>query len=410
MKKALNQIAKWALALLVSVPFVYSCNNKTDSSVPPELEVVTNPMGPGEKSQFLHVQASGDWSITIEYPEDQPEEWVSVIPSTGTGNKSVPLKVKANTSEMARTAVLTLTSASGKAELTLTQSGREIGGGGTGGNTGGNTGEQPGGNLASTTGWLELPAMPKDSKFDFFSHDMTFSGKKIRNYSFAWDYDNLVAPWVAYPLNSAFMVKNVDRTNAWGLDPRLPRNKQPVLSKGYRDGNDGGRARGHQLPSADRVFSYEANSLTFYGTNMTPQIHEGFNSGIWSNLEEKVRSWSRISDTLYVVTGCVTEGSKKYCKDKDGKKVTIPTAYYKAVLRYKKKSTVGHSDYMACAIWLKHEVYSSASVTKQYAMSIDELEKKIGFDLFANLSAKIGEDAAAKVESEDPKTINWWWN
>lgn len=405
MKKALNQIAKWALALLVSVPFVYSCNNKTDSTVPPELEVVTNPMEPGKKSQFLHVQASGDWSITIEYPEDQPAEWASVTPSTGTGNKSVTLKVEANTSEMARTAVLTLTSASGKAELTLTQSGQEIGGG-----TGGNTGEQPGGNLASTTGWMELPAMPKDSKFDFFSHDMTFSGKKIRNYSFAWDYDNLVAPWVAYPLNSAFMVKNVDRTNAWGLDPRLPRNKQPVLSKGYRDGNDGWRARGHQLPSADRVFSYEANSLTFYGTNMTPQIHEGFNSGIWSNLEEKVRSWSRISDTLYVVTGCVTEGSKKYCKDNDGKKVTIPSAYYKAVLRYKKNSTVGYSDYMACAVWLKHEVYSSKNVSKQYAMSIDELEKKIGIDLFANLPAKIGEEAAAKVESEDPKTINWWWN
>ena len=147
MKKALNQIAKLALALLVSVPFVYSCNNKTVSTAPPELEVVTNPMEAGKKSQFLHVQASGDWSITIEYPEDQPAEWVSVTPSAGIGNKSVTLKVEANTSEMARTAVLTLTSASGKAELTLTQSGQEIGGGGTGGNTGGNTGEQPGGIL-----------------------------------------------------------------------------------------------------------------------------------------------------------------------------------------------------------------------------------------------------------------------
>lgn len=156
MKKALNQIAKWALALLVSVPFVCSCNNKTDSSVPPELAVVTNPMGPGEKSQFLHVQASGDWSITIEYPEDQPAEWAFVKPSTGTGNMYVTLKVKANTSEMARTAVLTLTSASGKAELTIAQSGQEIGGGGTGGNTGGNTGAQSGGNLASTTGWMEF--------------------------------------------------------------------------------------------------------------------------------------------------------------------------------------------------------------------------------------------------------------
>lgn len=404
---------KWVLALVVSMPVVYSCDKNSDNrnNIKAGLTIKGSDLteynltsSKGER--FLSVTASGDWNISVSSDESDAF-WVSVKPESGNGSKSnVILSWSANGAEQERTAVLTLKTAGSSATLTLKQAGKSE-------NPEPEPGPNPNPNPGSSqikAGWLELPAMPKDSKFDFFSHDMTFSGKKIRNYSFAWDYDNLVAPWVAYPLNSAFMVKNVDRTNAWGLDPRLPRNKQPVLSKGYRDGNDGWRARGHQLPSADRLFSYEANALTFYGTNMTPQIHKGFNDGIWSKLEEKVRSWARGSDTLYVVTGCVTEGSKTYCCDNDNKKVTIPTAYYKAVLRYKKNSTVGHSDYMACAIWLKHEVYSSASVTKQYAMSIDELEKKIGFDLFANLSAKIGEEAAAKVESEDPKTINWWWN
>lgn len=404
---------KWVLALVVSMPVVYSCDKNSDNrnNIKAGLTIKGSDLteynltsSKGER--FLSVTASGDWNISVSSDESDAF-WVSVKPESGNGSKSnVILSWSANGAEQERTAVLTLKTAGSSATLTLKQAGKSE-------NPEPEPGPNPNPNPGSSqikAGWLELPAMPKDSKFDFFSHDMTFSGKKIRNYSFAWDYDNLVAPWVAYPLISAFTVKNVDRTNAWGLDPRLPRNKQPVLSKGYRDGNDGWRARGHQLPSADRVFSYEANALTFYGTNMTPQIHKGFNDGIWSKLEEKVRSWARGSDTLYVVTGCVTEGSKTYCCDNDNKKVTIPTAYYKAVLRYKKNSTVGHSDYMACAIWLKHEVYSSASVTKQYAMSIDELEKKIGFDLFANLSAKIGEEAAAKVESEDPKTINWWWN
>lgn len=35
--------------------------------------------------------------------------------------------------------------------------------------------------------------------------------------------------------------------------------------------------------------------------------------------------------------------------------------------------------------------------------------KKIGIDFFANLPAAIGEDAAAKVEAEDPATVSWWW-
>lgn len=404
---------KWVLALVVSMPVVYSCDKNSDNRnnikaglTIKDSDLTEYNLTSSKGERFLSVTASGDWNISVSSDESDAF-WVSVKPESGNGSKSnVILSWSANGAEQERTAVLTLKTAGSSATLTLKQAGKSE-------NPEPEPGPNPNPNPGSSqikAGWLELPAMPKDSKFDFFSHDMTFSGKKIRNYSFAWDYDNLVAPWVAYPLNSAFMVKNVDRTNAWGLDPRLPRNKQPVLSKGYRDGNDGWRARGHQLPSADRVCNREANELTFYGTNMTPQIHNGFNDGIWSKLEEKVRSWARGSDTLYVVTGCVTEGSKTYCCDNDNKKVTIPTAYYKAVLRYKKNSTVGHSDYMACAIWLKHEVYSSASVTKQYAMSIDELEKKIGFDLFANLSAKIGEEAAAKVESEDPKTINWWWN
>lgn len=377
---------------MVSMPIVSSCGTDSGQSGQSKVsltvkgsELAEYNVGAAKDDQFLVVEASGEWNIIVT-SEVSGGSWLKVHPSSGTGSRSnVILAWEANGSEQSRTAVLTLKASGASATLTLTQAGKS---------------ETP----EPTPG-----PMPEDSEFGFFSHDMKLGDKRIRNYSFAWDYTNLVAPWVAYPLNSSFIVKNVGRSNAWGLDPKLPRNKQPVLIKGFRDGNDGWKARGHQLPSADRVCSYEANSLTYYGTNMTPQIHEGFNSGIWSNLEEKVRSWSRSSDTLYVVTGCVTEGSKKYCKDNDGKKVTIPTAYYKAVLRYKKNSTVGYSDYMACAVWLKHEVYSSTSVSKQYAMSIDELEKKIGIDLFANLPAALGEDAAAKVEAEDPATVSWWW-
>lgn len=407
---------KWVLALVVSMPIVYSCDKNSDNrnNIKAGLTIKGSDltgynMTAAKGEHFLSVTASGDWNISVS-SEESDASWVTVKPESGNGSKSnVILSWSANVAEQERTAVLTLKTSGSSATLTLTQAGKsETPEPTPGPNPNPNPNPNPGPSEIKA-GWLELPAMPEDSKFGFFSHDMKLGDKRIRNYSFAWDYTNLVAPWVAYPLNSSFTVKNVERSNAWGLDPKLPRNKQPVLIKGYRDGNDGWKARGHQLPSADRLCSYEANSLTFYGTNMTPQIHEGFNSGIWSNLEEKVRSWSRSSDTLYVVTGCVTEGSKKYCKDNDGKKVTIPTAYYKAVLRYKKNSTVGYSDYMACAVWLKHEVYSSTSVSKQYAMSIDELEKKIGIDLFANLPAAIGEDAAAKVEAEDPATISWWW-
>lgn len=397
MKKALNQIAKWALALLVSVPFVYSCNNKTDNTVPPELAVVTNPMGPDAKSQFLHVQASGDWSITIEYPEDQPAEWASVKPSTGTGNKSVTLKVEYYAGVQARKACIVLTAGSKKAELVLTQNGRSGGGG----------------NLNPSTGWMELPAMPNGSEFGYFTHSMVWNFKKTRNYSFSWDYKNLVAPWVAYPLCKEHSPTGGDRSNEWGVDPYLPKNLQPVLYRGFSS-SSGQYDRGHQIPSADRKATsnkehYKANVATFYGTNMTPQRSE-LNQHSWANLESKVRSWANRADTCYVVTGCITKGSTKTARDNEGKSVTVPTHYYKAILRYSRNSTIGHSGYSACAILLEHKGYGDNNNFKPYAMSISDLEKVTGITYFANLPAKIGEDAAAQVKSEDPKTINWWWN
>ena len=397
MKKALNQIAKWALALLVSVPFVYSCNNKTDSTVPPELAVVTNPMGPEAKSQFLHVQASGDWSITIEYPEDQPAEWASVKPSTGTGNKSVTLKVEYYAGVQARKACIVLTAGSKKAELVLTQNGLSVGGG----------------NLNPSTGWMELPAMPNGSEFGYFTHSMVWNFKKTRNYSFSWDYKNLVAPWVAYPLCKEHSPTGGDRSNEWGVDPYLPKNLQPVLYRGFSS-SSGQYDRGHQIPSADRKATsnkehYIANVATFYGTNMTPQL-ASLNQHSWKNLEEKVRLWAGRSDTCYVVTGCITKGSTRTARDNEGKSVTVPTHYYKAALRYSRNSTIGHSGYSACAILLEHKGYGDNNNFKPYAMSISDLEKVTGITYFANLPAKIGDDAAAQVKSEDPKTINWWWN
>ena len=381
----------------MSVPFVCSCDDTSGDAVAPELEVKTNPMGPDAKIQFLHVQASGDWSITIEYPEDQPAEWVSVTPPTGTGNKAVQLKTEYYAGVQARKASVVLTAGSKKAELVLTQNGRSGGGG----------------NLNPFTEWMELPAMPENSNLDFFTHDMTIGSVNTRNYSFAWDYDNLVAPWVAYPLckwNIGDNINRKDRDDPWAVDPYLSEKQQPVLyMRGFRSTSSRSYDIGHQLPSADRLYDYSSNDKTFYGTNMTPHLSK-LNQYFWRNLENKVRSWAYSSDTCYVVTGCLTDGSTEYALDNVGKKITVPSHYYKAVLRYSKSTTLGFAGYMGCAILLEHRDYGNGSNFKEYAISIDELEKKTGIDFYPNLSKLIGMEAAAKVESQDPKTINWWWN
>lgn len=382
-----------------------SCGSGGKEDVlPPTVEVKTAVVEAGGYSQFIYVKASSSWRITITSVDGgEPVDWIIADPSSGSGDMDVTLKVEENKSEKERSAVITVENSAGKASKTISQKAK-----------GSEVKPDPtpsGGNLSPKTGWMELPAIPEG--MDAFTHSMTVGSVSTRNYSFLWDYDNLVAPWVAYPLCKWNIGNNIKRTNAWGLDPLLPEGKQPVLYRGFSKGNNGWYARGHQIPSADRLTSYESNSMTFYGTNMTPQIQDGFNGDIWATLEGKVRSWANSSDTLYVVTGCVIDykdgETVKYALDNNGKKVTVPTAYYKVVLRYMKSSTFGYSGYSACAVWLDHKVYSTKTIDSSYSMSVDDLEKRLNIDFFVNLPAKVGEETTARIEAEEPKDVAWWW-
>jgi endonuclease G len=141
---------------------------------------------------------------------------------------------------------------------------------------------------------------------------------------------------------------------------------------------------------------------------MTPQIQDNFNGGVWENLESTVRSWANSSDTVYVVTGCMVDETLGYVLDNDGKHVSVPSAYYKAILRYQKNSTVGYDGYAACGVYLEHKEYSSNSLPSGSVMSIDALEEMTGMDFFVNLPSLIGETQAANVESQNPSSVSWW--
>lgn len=251
------------------------------------------------------------------------------------------------------------------------------------------------------TKWMELPAMD-NADYGYYSHSFSMKNEIYRNYSFAWSQKDLVSVWIAYPLNKTYTNKVVDRTDAWSYDPILG----PDLSSAPFSYYAGDYARGHQLPSGDRLCCREANEQTFYGTNIIPQLNE-HNEGIWQSIENHVRDVANASDTTYVVTGCVVEGSEILTEDSDGKTITVPVALFKAVLRYKSGDASGA--WTGAAFYTEHKNYGSAGTDiKAVAMTIDELEERTGLDFFVNLPDKIGADDAAAVESQDPTALSVW--
>lgn len=254
--------------------------------------------------------------------------------------------------------------------------------------------------------WLELPETSATDGLDFFSRSCSIDGKALRNYSYYWDYTNRVSHWVAYPLCGVYL-GNSGRSEAWGYDPFLPASKQSNVSGGFRKVEDDWYDRGLQLPSADRTANDELNATTFYSTNITPQDSK-FAGGVWATLEGKIRDWAAKSDTLYVVSGCVTDGATHYVYDRSNNKVTVPAAYFKAVLRYSKDITQGDRGFMAAAFWYNHDSYPDY-FSKSESMSVKDLEEKLGYKLFVNLDEVVGVNVANSIKSEKPSLVNWWW-
>ncbi|MBR6971262.1 MAG: DNA/RNA non-specific endonuclease [Bacteroidales bacterium] len=330
-------------------------------------------------SQFISIKANGNWKLTSSVT------WLTVNNAEGSGNFTASVNYDENTSSSPRQATIILVCSGKTATATLTQKGKE---------------STP---VVVISEWLELPAIQTGAGHKFVSHN--FTGKNLRSFSYDWNATDQVANWVAYPLNKG-LIGSGNRTDNWDYDPKMSSSEQPTLFSGYKGSYD----RGHQLPSADRL-TYAENVKTFYFTNMTPQMN-AFNGKIWATAESMVRGWSTTCDTLYVVTGCITKGSSKKAYDNNGKAVTVPVAYYKAVLRYKKNSTIGYSDFMGLAMYFEHKAYSFSNIDKtktDIVMSIDALEAKIGLDLFPNLEKVAGKSVSDQVEAEDPTKVSYWW-
>ena len=394
----LNSLIKLIAPLSAVFIFAVSSCVKPEETVTarePSVSVPLKTAGIKASSQFVTVDADGSWALSIDFG-DAEEQWASVEPATGEGRRSdILLSWERNAGSDSRSCTLTVTSEDGKsASATFTQSGTS--GSGSGGSS----------EIVSDTpgNWLELPATG-DGNLYFITHDMP-EGSGLegnRNFSYYYSPDDRLAVWVAYPMYRG-VTGSSGRSNAWGYDPKVPAKYQPDLSKAYRGGYD----RGHQMPSGDRTRNRTLNETTFYFTNMTPQLGR-LNQNAWASLEGLVRNWSSSMDTLYVVTGADIRGATDVAYDNNGAECTVPEGYFKALLGYKKGGSIGNATggYIGIAFYFEHREYDNDRNTiMEQSMSIDELENKLGYDFFVNLPGKIGEDAAARVESE----VDGWWD
>lgn len=197
-------------------------------------------------------------------------------------------------------------------------------------------------------------------------------------YSLAYSEADEQAYWVYYHLTPELINGTQSRTDDFRADPLVS-----TGSACLDDYKGSGYDRGHLCPAADMTLNKTSMSETFYLSNMTPQTH-GFNAGVWSRLETKVRLWALQYDGLYVVAGGILS-------DKIGtvgsNEVTIPKRFYKIV--YDEKNGM-------IAFVIPNE--SSSLSLDNFAVSVDEVERQTGIDFFSGLDDVVENQMESKVD------------
>ena len=175
------------------------------------------------------------------------------------------------------------------------------------------------------------------------------------------------AAWVAYELTSEETIKQFDRSNKFFVDPDVK-----TGSASDADYKGSGYDRGHLAPAGDMSYSQETMLESFYYSNMSPQ-EPSFNRGIWKRLEEKIRNWAVLYQSVYIVTGPVL--SEGYITPTNG--VAVPKYYYKVILDY-------HTSHLQGIGFIMRNEGANGDL-KEYAVTIDSVEKFTGIDFFPRM-------------------------
>ena len=260
---------------------------------------------------------------------------------------------------------------------------------------------------------IEVPHLQNgNSQFIVYRTSNTAFDKDGVNYCVEWDRSLKANRWTCYILTKSNCKKNVTRWYAAKGELQYPFDTTNLTMSDYYTKSDGqdciygsGFDHGHLCPSNDRLYSLEVNKQTFNLTNMQPQYKE-FNGssdahkykGLWINMENWIYSFVSgnkfgANDTLYICKGGTIDNESQILRRIDGRQI-VPKYFYAAVV-WKRSS---QNLYSGIAFWYEHTNVFHDDTPKAYAISIDELENRLGgkIDFFCNLPDKT-EDKVEKV-------------
>ncbi len=226
--------------------------------------------------------------------------------------------------------------------------------------------------IASEAAGSEVYFLPSSTTHQVISHP---------TYHLSYSEEHEQAEWIAYELKKEHLQKHNFKRPYFNQDPKVT-----TESAHWNNYKNSGYSRGHLLPAGDRTFSKEAYDETFWTSNISPQLQH-FNSGIWNVLENRVRTWTRKYDKLYVITAGVLTDSLETIGTEQ---VAVPDYFYKVLL------TQAGGDYKMIAFLLTHR--GEKKPLQEYVVTTDSIERLTGIDFFPFLEDSLEEELESKID------------
>ena len=158
-----------------------------------------------------------------------------------------------------------------------------------------------------------------------------------------------------------------------------------------------GYDRGHMCPAADNKHSDTAMRESFYLTNICPQDRT-LNAGLWNELEQRCRYLARKYGTMRIECGPVLAESPQRIGEKG---IAVPEAFFKAVLVRK------DGVWQAAGFIMPNRALDPEEDIFKYLVTVDEIEKATGLDLFGDLAESEQKAAESRTDKSVWEIRNW---
>jgi endonuclease G len=206
--------------------------------------------------------------------------------------------------------------------------------------------------------------------------------------------------WVSWHLDASNITNAAGRQDNFAGFIGLPQNLFIVQSNTY---SGSGFDRGHNVPSADRTSSVNANSATFLMTNMIPQAPQN-NQQTWANLEGYLRTKVLEGNEIYIIMGSYGTGgvgSKGSASTIASGKVTVPSNVWKIAVII----PTGNDDMNRVSASTRVIAVNTPNINtiesdwKKYRVSVRSIEAATGYNLLSGLPMNIQDAIETRTDN-----------